>query len=297
MAKKNTIKNTAKKKVTLWKRFRNNKAALIACIVLIVLLTMIFAASVFTSYNVNTSDLRARLSPPGTPGRAGNSNHILGTDQLGRDLFARLLYGGRTSLRVGFTVTVIGAIIGIVLGLSAGYFGGWTDMIIMRLVDIWSSAPTLLIAMTVVMIMGPGEGNLIIALSIASWTLFCRMARSQALVMRNSPMVESGHAIGVSTPQIMSKHVAPNILSPLVTTFVIETAHFINAEANLSFLGFGVQPPDTSWGLILGEGRKYLVQAPWIVIYPGLVIGITVLCLNLIGDWIRDEFDPLAVKH
>ncbi len=297
MAKKNTIKNTAKKKVTLWKRFRNNKAALIACIVLIVLLTMIFAASVFTSYNVNTSDLRARLSPPGTPGRAGNSNHILGTDQLGRDLFARLLYGGRASLRVGFTVTVIGAIIGIVLGLSAGYFGGWTDMIIMRLVDIWSSAPTLLIAMTVVMIMGPGEGNLIIALSIASWTLFCRMARSQALVMRNSPMVESGHAIGVSTPQIMSKHVAPNILSPLVTTFVIETAHFINAEANLSFLGFGVQPPDTSWGLILGEGRKYLVQAPWIVIYPGLVIGITVLCLNLIGDWIRDEFDPLAVKH
>lgn len=297
MARKSKTLNTAKQKVTLWKRFRNNKAALIACIVLIVIFTMIFAAPLFTSYSASSADLRNRLASPGTPGAAGKTNHILGTDQLGRDLFARILYGGRASLRVGFSVTVIGAIIGIILGISAGYFGGWTDMIIMRIVDIWSSAPTLLIAMTFVMIMGPGEVNLIIALSIASWTLFCRMARSQALVMRNSPMVESGQAIGVSTNQILVKHVGPNILSPLVTTFVIETAHFINAEANLSFLGFGVQPPSTSWGLILGEGRKYLVQAPWIVIFPGLVIGITVLCLNLIGDWIRDEFDPLAVKH
>ena len=296
MAKEKTNhKNTAKRKVTLWDRFRHNIAAFVATIVLIVLFTMVFGAPLFTNFKAHTTDLYARLSAPGTAGKMGT--HILGTDQLGRDVFARILYGGRASLRVGFTVTIIGAAIGIILGMCAGYFGSWTDMIIMRLVDVWSSAPTLLIAMTFVMIMGPGEKNLIIALSIASWTLFCRMARSQALVMRSSAMVESGQAIGATTNRILFRHVMPNILSPLVTTFVIEVAHFINAEANLSFLGFGVQPPAASWGLIIGEGRKYLTQAPWIVLYPGLVIGITVLCLNLVGDWIRDEFDPLAIKH
>ncbi len=296
MAKQKTKhKNVAKRKVTLWDRFRHNIAAFVATIVLVILFTMVFGAPLFTNFQAHTTDLYARLAAPGTAGKMGT--HILGTDQLGRDVFARILYGGRASLRVGFTVTIIGAAIGIILGMCAGYFGGWTDMIIMRLVDIWSSAPTLLIAMTFVMIMGPGEKNLIIALSIASWTLFCRMARSQALVMRSSAMVESGQAIGATTNRILFRHVMPNILSPLVTTFVIEVAHFINAEANLSFLGFGVQPPAASWGLIIGEGRKYLTQAPWIVLYPGLVIGITVLCLNLVGDWIRDEFDPLAIKY
>lgn len=296
MAKANIEhKNTAKKKVTLWDRFRHNIPALISTIVLIILFTMVFGAPLFTKYESFTTDLYARLASPGTQGTLGV--HILGTDQLGRDVFSRILYGGQASLRVGFAVTIFGAVVGIILGMFAGYFGGWTDMIIMRLVDIWSSAPTLLIALTFVMIMGPGEKNLIIALSIASWTLFCRMARSQALVMRSSAMVESGQAIGATTNRILFKHVMPNILSPLVTTFVIEVAHFINAEANLSFLGFGVQPPATSWGLIIGEGRKYLTQAPWIVLYPGLTIGVTVLCLNLVGDWIRDEFDPLAVKY
>lgn len=298
MAKKiERNKNTAKKKVTLWTRFRHNIAAFISTIVLIVLFVMVFAAPLFTTYQAYTTDLYARLAAPGTPGQDGQSVHLLGTDQLGRDIYARILYGGQASLRVGFIVTIIGAVIGIILGMLAGYFGGWADMIIMRLVDVWSSAPTLLIALTFVMIMGPGEKNLIIALSIASWTLFCRMARSQALILRSSAMVESGQAVGASTNRILFKHVMPNILSPLVTTFVIEVAHFINAEANLSFLGFGVQPPQTSWGLIIGEGRKYLTQAPWIVIYPGLIIGVTVLCLNLVGDWIRDEFDPLAVKY
>lgn len=296
MAKKNVSehKNTAKKKVTLWDRFKHNIAALIALIVLVIMFVMVFGAPLFTDYQPASSDLFNRLSPPGTPGP--NGPHLLGTDQLGRDVFTRILYGGRASLRVGFAVTIIGAAIGITLGMLAGYFGGWTDMIIMRLLDVWASCPTTLIAMTFVMIAGANEANLIIALSIASWTLFCRMARSQALVLRSSAMVESGQAIGASTTRILFSHMMPNILSPLVTTFVIEVAHFINAEANLSFLGFGIQPPETSWGLIIGEGRKYLTQAPWIVLWPGLSIGVTVLCLNLLGDWLRDEFDPLAVK-
>lgn len=294
MEKKFETKNVAKKKVTLWTRFRHNLPALFATIALMIVFLMVFGAPLFTSYESYSTDLYNRLAAPGTVGPQGT--HILGTDQLGRDVWSRLLFGGRASLRVGFAVTVIGAVVGIFLGTLAGYFGGWVDMIIMRIVDVFSSAPTLLISMTFVMIMGASEKNLIIALAILGWTLFCRMSRAQALVLRTSAMVESGHAIGASNGHILLKHMIPNIISPLVTTFVIEVAHFINAEANLSFLGFGVQPPDCSWGLIIGEGRKYLTQAPWIVIWPGLTIGFTVLCLNLLGDWVRDEFDPLAVK-
>lgn len=291
-------KATGRKKVTMADRFRHNKAALFALIVLIVMFFMIFGADFVSSYDPAQSSLRGRLAgPSATPVIEGETPHYLGTDQLGRDIFARLLHGGQVSLNVGFTVATIGAIVGITLGMFAGYFGGWTDMLIMRMVDVWSSSPTLLIALTFVMILGPGQKNLIIALLINSWTLFCRMARSQVLVIRGSAMVESGQAIGASTNRILFKHIMPNIVSPLVTTYVLELAHFINAEANLSFLGFGVQPPQTSWGLMIGEGRKYLTQAPWIVLFPGLMIGITVLCLNLVGNWIRDEFDPLAVKQ
>lgn len=290
-------KATGRKKVTLVDRFRHNKAALVALIVLIIMFVMIFGANWVSTYDPAHSSMRNRLMGPTTTAlEEGETPHYLGTDQLGRDTFSRLLHGGQVSLRVGFIVATIGAIIGIVLGMFAGYFGGWTDMVIMRMVDVWSSSPTLLIALTFVMILGPGERNLIIALLINSWTLFCRMARSQVLVMRSSAMVESGQAIGASTNRILFKHIMPNIISPLVTTYVLEVAHFINAEANLSFLGFGVQPPQTSWGLMIGEGRKYLTQAPWLVLFPGLMIGVTVLCLNLVGNWIRDEFDPLAVK-
>jgi peptide/nickel transport system permease protein len=287
------------KKTSLMRRFRHNKPALIAGIALLIIFTMVIFAPVFTDYGPAKSDLANRLgSPSMAPGKAVGVTqpHLLGTDQLGRDVYTRLLYGGRVSLNVGFTVATIGGILGVILGMLAGYFGGWTDMIIMRMVDVWASSPTLLIALTFVMILGPGQKNLIFALLINSWTLFCRMARSQVLIIRSSAMVESGHAIGASTNRILYKHIMPNIISPMVTTYILELAHFINAEANLSFLGFGVQPPDTSWGLMIGEGRKYLTQAPWIVIFPGLLIATTVLCLNLVGNWIRDEFDPLAVK-
>lgn len=286
------------KKTSFLRRFKHNKTALAAFAIMMIMFIMIIFAPVFAKYDPTKSDLGARLLAPslGTTASGGPA-HIMGTDQLGRDIFARMLYGGRVSLNVGFTVATIGAFIGITLGMLAGYFGGWTDMIIMRLVDVWSSSPTLLIALTFVMVLGPGQKNLIIALLVNSWTLFCRMARSQVLVIRSSAMVESGHAIGASTNRILFKHIMPNIISPLVTTYVLEVAHFINAEANLSFLGFGVQPPNTSWGLIIGEGRKYLNQAWWIVLFPGLAIGTMVLCLNLVGNWVRDEFDPLAVKQ
>lgn len=287
----------SKKKISFLRRFKHNKAALVSLIVLIFIFIVTIFAPIFAPYNPGKSELIARLKPPSVEAlKEGQVPHYMGTDQQGRDVLSRLIFGARVSIKVGFVVSAIGAAIGITLGMMAGYFGGWVDMIIMRILDVFASSPTLLIALTFVMVLGPGEKNLIIALLINSWTLFCRMARSQVLVIRSSAMVESGHAIGASNGRIVFRHVMPNIISPLITTFVMELAHFINAEANLSFLGFGVQPPASSWGLMIGEGRQYITNAWWIVLFPGLMIGITVLCLNLVGNWVREEFDPLSVK-
>lgn len=287
-----------RKRPNLWARFRHNKGALLSFIVLLFIVITTLFAPFFSTYNPSQTNLRARLSPPSlTPLEEGAKPHILGTDQQGRDVYSRLVHGSRVTLNIGFTVATFGAVVGIILGLLAGYFGGWTDMIVMRIVDIWASSPIFLISLTFVMVLGPGERSLIIAFLFNSWTLFCRMARSQAMAIRNSDMVESGRAIGASTGRILSRHIMPNIISPLITTYVMEIAHYINAEANLSFLGFGVQPPQTSWGLLIGEGRTYMTSAWWIVLFPGLMIGITVLCLNLVGNWVREEFDPLTVKQ
>lgn len=290
------MKKKSNKITRFFARFSHNKSALAAIIILL----LIFGATVFAfaiaPYNPSKTSLSQRLDAPSLTSSTGGFGHILGTDQQGRDVLSRILYGARATLKIAFSVTTIGGILGVVLGLIAGYFGGWVDMIIMRIVDIWASSPTFLVSLALVMVLGPGETTLIIAFLFSSWTLFCKMARSQVLTIRGSTMVESGLAIGASTKRILFKHIVPNIISPLVTTFVMQLANFINAEANLSFLGFGVQPPSCSWGLMIGDGRQYISSAWWIVFFPGLMIGITVLCLNIVGSWVREEFDPLSVK-
>lgn len=293
-----------KKKISILRRFKHNKGALTAILILLLIVIATLFAPVFATYDPAKSSLSERLQPPSftvTEQMAAASDgkaipHFLGTDQQGRDVYSRLVYGARATLKIAFAVTAIGSVIGVILGLFAGYFGGWVDMIIMRIVDVWSSSPTFLVSLALVMMLGPGENTLIIAFVFSSWTLFCKMARSQVLSLRGSTMVESGQAIGASTKRILFRHIVPNIISPLITVFVMQLANFINAEANLSFLGFGVQSPSTSWGLMIGDGRQYITNAWWIVLFPGLMIGITVLCLNLVGNWIREEFDPLSVK-
>jgi peptide/nickel transport system permease protein len=287
-----------RKRISFLRRFKNNKSALAALIVLLLIFSASIFAPLFATYKPASGSLSARLSPPSLekPARGG-APHILGTDQQGRDVYSRLVYGSRVTLKVGFVVATFGAIVGVILGVLAGYFGGWVDMLIMRLVDVWASSPTFLISLAFVMVMGPGELTLIIAFFFNSWTLFCKMARSQVLTFRTSTMVESGLAIGAGTGRIMFRHIVPNIISPLITTYVLQLANYINAEANLSFLGFGVQAPNTSWGLMIGDGRQYITLAWWIVFFPGVMIGITVLCLNILGNWMREEFDPLVVKQ
>ncbi len=282
----------------LAKRFKGNKAALAAALILVLITAMSIFAPLISPYDPAKGVLQDRLKAPTLQSpKAGGFPHVFGTDQQGRDVLARIIYGGRVSLSVAFIVVIIAGIFGTVLGLIAGYAGGWTDMILMRIVDIQSSFPGLIVALTFVMVLGPGQKNLIIALLINGWMIFARMARSQVLVIRESSMVESSRAIGVNSMRILFRHVLPNAISPLITTFVLELAHMINAEANMSFLGFGIQPPASSWGLMIAEGRNYIANAWWLVTFPGLIIGGTVLCLNIVGNWVREEFDPLSHKH
>lgn len=274
--------------------FSGNSLALVAFILLVLIIAISIFAPFIAPYNPAKGNIVNRLKPPTFERPAdGSFPHILGTDQQGRDVLSRLIYGGRVSMSVGFTVVAIGGTIGTLLGLIAGYFGGWTDLIIMRIVDVASSFPGLLIALTFVMVLGPGQANLTIALLLVGWMIYARMARSQVLTARESTMVEASRAIGCSMPRILFNHILPNVISPLITTFVLEMAHMISAEANMSFLGYGIQPPASSWGLMIGEGRQYITSAWWIVVFPGLIIALTVLCLNLVGNWVREEFDPL----
>lgn len=287
-----------KKRYGFFTRFKGNKTALAAFIILVIIIAISIFANYISPYDPAKGVLTQRLKAPTliSPGE-GQFPHIFGTDQQGRDVLTRIFYGGRVSLTVAFTVVLIAGALGTILGLVSGYFGGWVDMLLMRLVDIQSSFPGLLVALTFVMVLGPGQRNLIIALLINGWMIHARMARSQVLTVRESAMVESCRAIGASMPAIVFKHILPNVISPLITTYVLELAHMIGAEANMSFLGFGIQPPKSSWGLMIGEGRQYISLAWWLVTFPGLIIGTTVLCLNLFGNWVREEFDPLSRKH
>jgi len=290
--------NANSRTARFFSRFKGNKVALVAFVILLAIFTMSIFAPYFAPYDPAKGVLTERLKAPTLePPSTGGFPHIFGTDQQGRDVFSRIIYGGRVSLSVAFTVVLIAGLLGTILGLVSGYFGGWIDMLLMRLVDIQSSFPGLLVALTFVMVLGPGPKNLIIALLINGWMIQARVARSQVLTIRESSMVESAKAIGAGVPLIVFGHILPNVISPLITTYVLELAHMIGAEANMSFLGFGIQPPTSSWGLMIGEGRQYISSAWWLVTFPGLIIGTTILCLNLFGNWVREEFDPLSRKH
>ncbi|KUK86013.1 MAG: Oligopeptide ABC transporter permease protein [candidate division TA06 bacterium 34_109] len=298
--RKSSVKNSKEqiKQSNLYSRFqlkfKGNKIALIAFIILLFIIIVSFTAPLITPYNPTKSDIRQRLKPPtlNSPTKDGFP-HIMGTDQQGRDVLSRLMYGGRVSISVAFTVVVISSLIGITIGIVSGYYGGWVDLLLMRLVDICSSFPGLLIALTFVMVLGPSQANLTLALLIVGWMVHARMARSQVLTIRESTMVEALQTIGCSKPRIFIIHIFPNILPQIITVFVLEMAHMIMAEANMSFLGYGIQPPASSWGLMIGDGREYITNAWWLVVFPGIIIAITILCLNIVGNWIKDEFNPI----
>lgn len=218
---------------------------------------------------------------------------LLGTDHLGRDMVSRLVFGARISMAVAILGVLISGTIGLTLGLLAGYYRGFVDDIIMRAVDVFMSVPLLLLALMIIFILGSSFQNIIIVFALGRWMLYCRVTRGLVMSMREQPFVEAARAIGCTDRRILGRHVLPNLITPLLTIAALDVPRIILTESTLSFLGFGIQPPDSSWGTMLSRGRDYLTTAWWVVVMPGLAIFFTALSFNLFGVWLRAVSDPL----
>jgi peptide/nickel transport system permease protein len=237
------------------------------------------------------NDLLTRLTPPAWL-EGGSWRHPLGTDTLGRDVVSRLLYGARVSLVVGFSAVVLAGVLGVVLGLAAGYYGGRLDDVLMRLGDVQLAFPALVLAIAVLAVLGAGLLNVVLVLGVTGWVTYARIARAETLSLRHREFVESARALGARDATILWRHVLPNVLPPLVVVATFSVARTIIAEASLSFLGLGIPPPAPSWGAMLDEGRNYLTTGWWLALFPGLAILGVVLGINVVGDWLRDVLDP-----
>ncbi|MBI1958403.1 MAG: ABC transporter permease [Candidatus Rokubacteria bacterium] len=235
--------------------------------------------------------LRARLRAPTLEGPDGKA-HVLGTDHLGRDVLSRVIHGARVSLLVGFAAVLVGGAIGSVLGIVAGFRGGWADSVIMTLADAQLAFPFILLAIGIIAVLGPSFPTLVVVIGLSGWVSYARILRSQVLSLRSREFVDAVHALGGSVLRIVVRHVLPNVLSSLVVIATLELARAIVLEATLSFLGLGVQPPTPSWGGMVHEGREYLDSAWWISTCPGLVLMATSIVVSRTGDWLRDLLDP-----
>ncbi len=232
------------------------------------------------------SDFSAGLKPPGTPG------HPFGTDQLGRDLCSRVLYGARIALFIGLCTVLLTALVGGLLGLLAGFFGGWPGTILMRIADVQLSFPLIFLALTINAIVGLGLRNLIISLSAAGWVVYARVVRGQVLSVKQRDYMQAAAALGMGRARMLFGHVLPNVAPSIIVVASLQFSQFIVAEAAISFLGFGVQPPTPAWGSMLSESRDFLYVAWWLAAFPGAALALTVLGINLVGDWLRDVLDP-----
>jgi len=235
--------------------------------------------------------LLKRLRPPVWQER-GLREHPLGTDHLGRDILSRILYGGRISLGVGLSAVTLSGLIGVTLGLLAGFHGGRTDAFIMRVVDVFLAIPYILLAMGVVFALGPSLLNVILVMAVTRWVQFARIVRADVLSIREREFVSGARARGNRSMRLLLRHVLPNALTPIIIVATLELAFMIIYESALSFLGLGVQPPTPTWGWMLSDGRNYVATAWWLATFPGLAIMLTVLAVNLLGDWLRDTLDP-----
>lgn len=260
-------------------------------LVTVVVIVAVFAP-VLAPHPPNQQNLLARLQPPGA--EVMGTKYILGTDQLGRDLLSRIMYGARVSLLVASLSVLVSLGLGSLMGMTAGFFGGAVDTLIMRLVDIVLSIPALLLAIITVAVLGPGLQNLILILGFTRWPRYARVAYGQTLSVRKRPFVEASRALGAPNPRILFRHIAPNIAGPMLVVATLEFGLMVLFEAGLSFLGLGVQPPTASWGAILNVGRAYVGSAWWIATFPGISLFLLVLAVNLLGDAASERLDPTA---
>jgi peptide/nickel transport system permease protein len=267
---------------------------LLAVLFLTVLAISAIGADQVAPYDPTRMQLIMRNQPPMTPARQeGGFMHVFGTDELGRDMLSRLIHGGQVSVAVGVIGALVAGVFGVTLGLVAGFYRGRIEDFVMRTVDAMAALPTLLIALFFLFVLGGGFWSLILVLAVVRWHVFARVTRGMVLSLREQAFVLAARAIGATDRRIIVRHILPNLLSPLLVLFTLEVAVLILAEAALSFLGFGIQPPDSSWGLMISRGREYLTSAWWLVTLPGLTIFLTTLSLNLVAAWLRAVTDPV----
>lgn len=264
---------------------RKNKLAVVSFVVIVLICLAAVAAPALTPYEPNKTSLKDRLAPP-------SREHLLGCDELGRDHLTRLIYGTRVSVVIGLFPTSIAMLIGAVLGLAAGFYGGKTDFIIMRLADVVLAFPSLLLAMVVSYTLGGGVISIFLALAAVKWARTARVIRAQTMSLKEKEFVEAAHSLGVKKWIIILRHILPNCLPNLIVLFTLSIPDSILDEASLSFLGIGAQPPSTSWGLMVYRCKTYLFDYPWLAISPGIAILIFVLAFNFLGDGVRDALDP-----
>ncbi len=271
-------------KIYIEKFFKNKLAVSGLAAILFLVVIAVFAPSL-SRYNPIEGDIIQRLSPP-------SAAHIFGTDELGRDVFTRMIYGTRISVTIGIVAVSISVLIGVSLGLLSGYFGGRTDDILMRFVDIMLCFPTFFLILMVIAFLGANIFNVIIVIGLTSWTGLARLVRGETLSVKERDFIVAAEGLGLSRPRIIFVHILPNVIAPVIVSSIFGVGGAILTESGLSFLGLGVQPPTPSWGNILTSGKDYIHIAWWLSLFPGLAILITVLGWNLLGDGLRDVFDP-----
>ena len=270
---------------SFWKRFKQNKLAVLGGLVVAVLFTIAIFAPAITPYDPNAINVQNILEPPGF-------THLFGTDDLGRDILSRIIWGSRISLSVGFVAVGISTFIGVILGALTGYYGGWVDRVIMRFVDIMLSIPTFFLLLAVIAFLEPGISNIMIVIGLTSWMGVTRLVRAEFLSVKEREFTQSARAIGAGDMRIIFRHILPNSIAPVIVSAVLGVAGAILTESALSFLGIGVQPPASSWGNILTIGKDNIEIAWWLSVFPGVAILVTVLAYNLLGEGIRDAIDP-----
>ena len=269
---------------------RENKTAVVSFAVIVMIILAAVFAPYLTPYEENDMDLMNRLSAP-------SADHLLGTDEGGRDVLTRLLYGARVSLLIGVVPALLSLILGAVLGVAAGYRGGPADAVIMRIADVTLAFPSMLLAMVVMYSLGGGIVNVFLTLTLVNWANVARVVRSRTLQLKNSEFAEAARVIGVPDRKIMGRHILPNCLPTLLVLFTLNIPASILTESSLSFLGLGIQPPNASWGLMINSGRQYLYSSPWLCFAPGAAIMLIVLAFNFLGNGLLDVLDPRQKKQ
>ncbi len=308
MQESTTLENRVNPVTAVWNNqlvqaFFNDPITVLSGLFLLLVVLSVMLAPIVAPHDPNDRQVGLRHVAPFSAGTANDRSvsppvkedrfYILGTDHLGRDMLSRLFYGGRISIAVGVLGVLVSGFIGVFLGLVAGYYRGLVDDIIMRAVDVFMSIPLLFLALMVLYILGSSFTNIIIVFAVARWMLYCRVTRGVVLALREQAFVEAAKAIGCKDERIIGRHILPNLITPILTLAALDVPRNILTESSLSFLGFGIQPPESSWGLMLASGRQYITSAWWVVVMPGMAIFLTALSFNLLGVWLRAVSDPL----